>query len=204
MKKTGDVEALAYEESKRALDQQADVLDALRARTGILLTAISITATFLGARALDLVGFQEWTWAAIAGFAAAGAFSLAVLWPRGEWHFSSNAKVIVENYAEGDNPASLAEAHRELALFNRQRWVENSARLRTLFWFFRLSALSLVLQVAFWLLAFGSSPDEQRQQPRSTPSAREDGARPGGVGNREAPVPVRPHSRQEVEKETSP
>src|SRR6186997_1437975 len=82
---------LAYDESVRSLTQQESVLDALRSRTGILLTAISITATFLGSRALDAPGsISTWSWIAIGFFASAGAFALAVLWPRANWCFAAN------------------------------------------------------------------------------------------------------------------
>jgi hypothetical protein len=49
--------ALIFEESRRALDQQEKVLDNLRARTGVLLTAASIASTFLGAAA----GGGDWS-----------------------------------------------------------------------------------------------------------------------------------------------
>jgi hypothetical protein len=44
-------DALAYEQSVRAIEQQARMLDELRSRTGLLLTGASIVASFLGERA---------------------------------------------------------------------------------------------------------------------------------------------------------
>lgn len=149
--------SLAYKESVRALGQQESVLDALRSRTGILLTAISITATFLGARALDAPGgISTWSWVAIGFFAGAGGCALAVLWPRDDWRFAANPTRILDDYIEGDDPATLDEMHDELARHNRSDWERNAARLGKLFSLFRLAALLLVVQVGFWLIAIGS------------------------------------------------
>jgi hypothetical protein len=41
---------LAYEASLRALDQQQRIVEDIRARTGVLLAAASLAASFLGAR----------------------------------------------------------------------------------------------------------------------------------------------------------
>ena len=48
--------ALAYEASLRSIDQQQKVLEEIRSRTGILLAAASLSASFLGARAFELQG----------------------------------------------------------------------------------------------------------------------------------------------------
>jgi len=42
------LEQLAYQEAKRAIDRQSNALDGLRARTGILLAAISLATSFFG------------------------------------------------------------------------------------------------------------------------------------------------------------
>jgi hypothetical protein len=47
------LELLAYELALRALDQQEAALVELRSRTGILLAASALTASFLGAPALS-------------------------------------------------------------------------------------------------------------------------------------------------------
>ena len=147
--------ALAYEESVRALTQQAGVVDALRTRTGILLTAISISSTFLGAQAIDQAGFSTATWFALGFFGGAGALALAVLWPRPNWHFTSDASVLIDGYIESDTPATLDEMHVDLAKFNQARWEQNGERLGVMFWLFRLSAAALVVEVGCWLVALG-------------------------------------------------
>jgi hypothetical protein len=171
--------ALAYNESVRALGQQESVLDALRSRTGILLTAISITATFLGSRALDAPGgISVWSWVALGFFAGAGGCALAVLWPRDDWFFAANPTRLLDDYVGGDDPATLDEMHDELARHNRSDWEKNAARLGKLFSLFRLAALLLVVQVGFWLIAIGSEDhgeikrQGQRQLQRTQASPR--------------------------------
>lgn len=53
---SGELEQLAYEVSLRALQRQEEVVEELRSRTGTLLAASSLSASFLGARALDQSG----------------------------------------------------------------------------------------------------------------------------------------------------
>jgi hypothetical protein len=133
------------------------VLDALRTRTGILLTAIALSSTFLGAQAIDSQGLSVWSWLAIGSFALSGGLALAVLWPVGGWHFSSDAGVIIDGYIDAQEPASIDEMHVELARFNQARWEQNGKMLDQLFSFFRWSALALVAELVFWLIALGTA-----------------------------------------------
>jgi hypothetical protein len=122
---------LAFEESLRALDMQSEELNDLRGRTGILLTAASLTATFVGSRALDN-GFDVWTAAAIGLFIATGGFCLGVLSPSGGWNFVFNATTILDGWIEASPEASLDEMHAEFARTNQQNWKSNDERLRWL------------------------------------------------------------------------
>jgi hypothetical protein len=47
------LQELGYNLARKALDQQEATVDDLHARTGTLLTATTLVATFLGARTLD-------------------------------------------------------------------------------------------------------------------------------------------------------
>jgi drug/metabolite transporter (DMT)-like permease len=148
---------LAYDESIRALQQQSSVLDDLRTRTGIVLAALSITAGFLGAKALENPGLTTWSWAAIVCFALAGVFSLCVLWPSGKWSFTSNAKIILEDLSRDDS-ITLDEMYGTYGEANQEAWESHDRdRLKPLIWFFRLAVIFLVLQVGFWLAALGTS-----------------------------------------------
>jgi hypothetical protein len=144
---------LAYEESVRALQTQSGALDDLRSRTGILLTALSLTATFLGARALNDSGLCTLNWIALALFAVSGCGCLAILLPWGNWHFVHNAKSILDQFVAKD--ASLDAMHTEMAEANQSRWSENADNLSRLQWAFRAAVVFLVLQVACWLISLG-------------------------------------------------
>lgn len=147
---------LAFDESVRALTLQSSSLDDLRGRTGILLTALSLTATFVGSRALD-GGFSTWTEIALGLFIVSASFCLAVLWPRGDWGFTFNAKTILNGYAREPNSASLNEMLVDFAEINQENWEANAERLKWLYWCFRVAVLALVLQVPCWLMAIGNA-----------------------------------------------
>ena len=153
---TDERKKFAYDESIRSLSLQSVVLDDLRSRTGILLTAASLTATFVGSRALD-AGFTTWTRLALGFFLATGGFCLGVLWPRGQWGFAFNARTILEGYIQRSDGATIDEMYVTLAEINQSNWEANADRLKWLFWSFRLAVLALVLQVPYWLIAIGST-----------------------------------------------
>ena len=157
---TGEVEdprkRLAFEESIRALTLQSAVLDDLRSRTGILLTATSLTATFVGSRALD-GGFSTWTQVALGLFLMTGGFCLGVLWPTGDWGFTFDAKTILDGYVRHPCPATIDQMHVEFAEINQENWQKIDDTLEWLFWSFRLGVLALVLQVPCWLMAIGTA-----------------------------------------------
>ena len=159
---------LAYNESLRALTQQASVLDALRTRTGILLAALSVAATFLGSKGLaddSLTGFGL---AGICAFAVAALAALGVLLPRDKWEFSMDANTIIDGYIEDpDEPASLDEMHLEFARLNQNCFEENRRRLGWLFWSFRISVAGLAVSIAFWLVAISGSENDEKTQTRN-------------------------------------
>lgn len=64
--------ALAYEEARRALDEQSQVLAELRSRSGTLIAAAAVTTSFLGSRILESQHIGTLAWAAIACFALVG------------------------------------------------------------------------------------------------------------------------------------
>lgn len=148
---------LVYKESVRALQVQSSSLDDLRSRTGILLAALALTASFLGARALDVSGFTTWSWIAVGCFGGSGICCLLILLPWGEWHFTHDANKVIQEFIEGEDETNLDEMHREIAETNQKNWTNNKSKLELLFWLFRLAVLLLVLQVGFWLISLGNS-----------------------------------------------
>jgi hypothetical protein len=75
------LQRLAYELSLRALSQQEGVLNELRSRTGTLLAASSLVASFLGARAIGSGDYRWLTVFALIAFAVSVLACLYVLLP---------------------------------------------------------------------------------------------------------------------------
>jgi hypothetical protein len=71
----GEIEQLSYDLARGALAEQDRAIDELRARTGTLLAASSIVASFLGGRALDAHGFNWESIVALGCFGAAALFA---------------------------------------------------------------------------------------------------------------------------------
>src|SRR5207248_4119238 len=70
---------LLYEESVRALEDQQTALDELRSRTGVLLSAASISTSFLGGLALRAGTLETPGWVAIGAFVATAIFVCLIL-----------------------------------------------------------------------------------------------------------------------------
>lgn len=92
-----DLAELAYEASLRRLDKQEQLLEELRARTGLLLAAASLAASFLGRPALDadpvlLAGL------ALLAFAVSMGASLYVLLPKKNLVFAVIGSRLYEEY----------------------------------------------------------------------------------------------------------
>ena len=158
---------LAYDESVRALQHQSSTLDDLRSRTGILLAALTLSATFLGGRALVGSAFSVFSWSGVAllCFLVAGGLCLAILWPSAGWSFIFDAKKILKAVEEED---TLDEMHSQYAGENRKNWEKNDKKLECLYGRFRWAVAVLILQVFFWLLAFGTSSHASTQKTQQT------------------------------------
>jgi hypothetical protein len=152
---------LAYEASLRAVDDQARVLESVRTRSGTLFAATAIVTSFIGGIALTEVRSEQgrlvwhvWSFsaAAVGAFMVVGLLTIMILFPY-RFRFSVSAGEIidiVESRAEGEDPVTGVEAHRELALRHEEMYDLNSKWVRLLFWGFRLGILFLVLEVAAW------------------------------------------------------
>lgn len=140
-----DFERLAYEASLRALDKQERLLEELRARTGILLAASSLAASFLGREAFDDSGSTVFVVLALAAFAVSIAASVYILMPKRNLVFSQSGPGLYEGlYALRED---LAEVHRRLAYDLYRFWEGNDAKMRNLFGAYRVAAVALVIEI---------------------------------------------------------
>jgi hypothetical protein len=76
------LEQTTYELALRALAQQEHALTEIRARTGTLLTASSLIASFLGAQAIARNGLNLWIVLALVAFGVSVVLSVYVLLPK--------------------------------------------------------------------------------------------------------------------------
>lgn len=151
------LEQITYEAGRSALADQESVVAGIRQRTGTLLAAQSLVASFLGAAAIKAHGMQGWTWLAIGALVVGLVLAAIVLSP---WRLSF-AIDANELYAElFDEATKEADAGTlgwlAAAGFGYQAIrVSNEQRVQ---WMSGLSAaLSVVLvaQTVLWLTALG-------------------------------------------------
>lgn len=141
---------LTYEQAQKALEPQERQVTELRQRTGTLLAAAALTASFFGAAALgrDGVGIPV----VLAGIALAVTVlsGLYVLYPH-ELKFASDARRLYDDLAsDKDDPERL---HLRLAFGLRDARERNGQRVDQLVRCLAVSAVALVIQIACWTWA---------------------------------------------------
>jgi hypothetical protein len=133
---------LAYEQGLAAVAEYTVTLKETRDRVGALLSAAGLIVGLGGTLALSSDRVKDVTALGVVGgvIAAASFVVIAVsavwIWGPMRGTFVLDAGVIVGSYVEGDEPASIAEIHRELALHLGRHSQELSRLLdRRLWWF---------------------------------------------------------------------
>jgi hypothetical protein len=145
-----ELEQLAYDLALRTLGQQERVLEELRARTGVLLTATAIVTSFLGGRALATSGG---VWLTLTGAAAAiGSIVVGVyvLLPKPGFNFALHGSAVYEYFRAERAP--IRDVHRTLAYWIKAAWEKNQTSIDRLIVFFRLACALLVLAIGLWSL----------------------------------------------------
>ena len=140
-----EYERLAFDVALRALDKQEALLDELRGRTGALLAASALAASFLGAEAFK---DPSPVLAAIAllAFVASIAASVFILVPRRDhFTFSLSGPGVYEGLYDARD--DLAEVYRRLSYDLLAFWEANDGQLQPLFWAYRIGALALVVEI---------------------------------------------------------
>jgi hypothetical protein len=148
-------EEIVYNESVRAISEQETALDGLRARTGTLLAAASLTTGFLGAQALGRhPNLAADSWLAIAGFLGTAGLCLVILWPW-TWEFVVSARILIEDHVRVPERNTRASLHLFLASTLEENWERNQRKLRWLNLCFRSATLFLAADVFVWMLVLG-------------------------------------------------
>lgn len=146
---------LAYDEAGRALSEQQGIIESLRTRAGLLLSAAAITTSFLGAQALG-AGSSAFAWLAITGFVGVAVASLAILWPR-RWELTADPRSVINAYIEADEAVSIEAVHRDLAVHRYISFIENEKVLEQLIVFFQVASVLLTVEVLWWIVAIAAT-----------------------------------------------
>ena len=150
------MEAAIYEQSFRALDEQARVLDGLRARAGTLVSLATVTTAFVGGLAatsqrapspkLSVVA-----WVAIALYLSVVVLSLLISSPGRSWVFAHHPHRLLSVYLENDRPESLSAFRRTIAYYNGSNYESNGRQLGLLSTLFAAASVLFMTELVLWL-----------------------------------------------------
>jgi hypothetical protein len=139
---------LAYRSAAQALVQQEAALNELRSRTGTLLAANAVTASFLGAVALKGGRLDPAAGLAVLAFAISLGAALYILLPRTRLRFSISGPVLYETlYACGED---AEEIHRRTAYWLEEFWSSNQGTIERLYPWFTIAVIALAIELLLW------------------------------------------------------
>jgi hypothetical protein len=159
------VEGAIYAESFRTLDEQAKVLDGLRARAGTLVGVANVATAFVGGLALtrhpvvELIGGHATThprvgavgWAAIALYVAVMLLAFLTYAPSRNWVFTHHPHGLIGAYLDPGPPVSLSEFRRTIAYYNGTHYDRNGRRLSKMFALLAAATVCFVVELILWL-----------------------------------------------------
>lgn len=146
---------LSFQAAVRALDLQERAVDQLRSRTGTLLAATSLTASFLGGQTIQHRGVGAPALLALVALACSIGCCIYVLIPKRGFVFSLQGPAIYETlYPHIDDDE---EVHRRLAYWIEGYWRANQSIIDGLGRWFATAALALTVQLVLWCTALASA-----------------------------------------------
>lgn len=143
---------LSYAAAIRALDLQERGVEQIRSRTGTLLAATSLTASFLGAQSIaSTKGLSILGALALVALATSIPTCIYILLPKRGFIFSVSGVRMFESLFEfKDDPD---EARRRLVYWLESYYKDNQTRIDRLGRLYAAAALALALQVLLWCAA---------------------------------------------------
>jgi len=145
----------AHRIAAQALGQQEQALTELRARTGTLLTAASLIASFLGGQALLREGLSLWIVLALVAFGVSVVLCIYVLLPKDGLIFALDAPEAYGALYEvrDDND----EVDRRLAYWLQSFREENHPTVKRLTSAFEFAGFALLAEIGFLALGLAVS-----------------------------------------------
>jgi hypothetical protein len=149
------LEGIVYEAGRSALSDQEGLVSGIRQRTGTLLAAHALVASFLGAAALRAHGLDVWGWVALVTLVL-GLGVAAVLLAPWDLAFAVDARDLYEELY----PQAAAEAEAETlgwlaaAGYGYQSLREkNAGRVKVMSWLSGAMGVLMIVQTVAWLTA---------------------------------------------------
>lgn len=143
---------LSYDAAVRTLDLQERAVEQLRSRTGTLLAASPLTASFLGAETIQHQGgLDTLVVLALVALAVSIVSCVYVLLPTEGLVFSISAPATYEALYEFDDDDD--EVRRRLVYWLEEYWRANNGIIEDLGRWFAAAALALTLQLLLWCVA---------------------------------------------------
>lgn len=141
------LEQEAHRIAAQALGQQEQALTELRTRTGTLLTAASLIASFLGGQALAREGLSLWIVFALVAFGVSGVLCIYVLLPKDGLIFALDApETYGALYEFRDDDEEL---DRRLAYWLQSFREANHPTVQRLTSAFELAGFALLAEIGF-------------------------------------------------------
>jgi hypothetical protein len=147
--------AIALEEARRALDEQARAVAHLSTRAGLMISAAALVTSLLGGPVLARGALDVAAWIAIAAFAGVAAAVLAILSPRREWEFALHPALLIGDHVERTSPAS-APLQRDLALTMGASITRNGRTLDRMMTTFNIGSVFLAIETLAWVVSIAT------------------------------------------------
>lgn len=151
----GEFERLAYEAALRGLDKQEGYLEELRARTGVLLAASSLAASFLGQQAFRHPHPRGLVIVALLAFVISIGAGVFILLPKKNLIFAQAGVGLYEGlFGVRDD---MPEVYRRLAYDLDRFWDSNDKKIQWLIRAFTLGAVALVVEILALAVLLGDT-----------------------------------------------
>lgn len=151
----GEFEKLAYEAALRSLDKQEGLLEEMRARTGVLLAASSLAASFLGQQAFRNPTPRGLAIVALGAFVMSIAASVFILLPKKNLIFAEAGAGLYEGLYAVRN--DMAEVYRRLAYELDRFWDSNDERITSLVRAYTVATGALVIEILSLAVLLGDT-----------------------------------------------
>ncbi|HET6447785.1 MAG TPA: hypothetical protein VFG31_01650 [Conexibacter sp.] len=151
-------EEIAYDAGRQALAAQESLVAGIRQRTGTLVAAQALVASFLGATTLRTDGLQVWSWIALGSLFVGLVVAAALLAP---WRlrFALDARVLYSDVYDGLPPVVTSDSPMWVAAGGfayQQVHDENVPLIRAMSGLSGMLSTVMVLQTLAWVVQLSS------------------------------------------------